>query len=222
MQRCNEFKTVFWSQYISIEKEFSSTIPYVSLSEENYGVYSNEYAKLLLQIGSEIDIALKYYCKILENNFTGNTMTQYHDLLMREDKIFAKQEIQCQFEKNIIIRPWSNWLDSRKSPYWWNAYNKVKHERNEIGVINGEKKQYFKFANLENTLHSLAALYHIWICSYYKLAVSEKEALLMPLPASRIFKAVGCKWEPNVLYGDFAVYLTNDECLHIEYGTPYN
>lgn len=223
MQSCDEFKKIFWNQYISIEKEFLDTIHYVALSEENYSVYSDEYAKLLLQIGSEIDIALKYYCKILDTSFEGERICDYKKSIRKCDKNFVKQEIQCLFEKSIRLYPWECWSANKGSPYWWTAYNKVKHCRNEVGIIEdkNEEKQYFKFANLKYTLHSLAALYHIWLCSYYQLAIAEGETLLLPLPASRVFKAAGSKWETTGFYGDFALYL-KDGCLYMEHGMPYN
>ncbi len=57
----------FWdyilrNYYILLEKEFAETLEYITLDADNYNVYSARYIKLLLQIGSEIDINAKLLC----------------------------------------------------------------------------------------------------------------------------------------------------------------
>lgn len=51
-----EFVNLYWKQYIMIEKEFRQTTKYVALDSINFKTYSDAYIKLLLQIGSEVDI----------------------------------------------------------------------------------------------------------------------------------------------------------------------
>jgi hypothetical protein len=43
-----------------IEKEFRKAMQYVSLSTDNANTYSDFLVKLILQIGSEIDVIIKY------------------------------------------------------------------------------------------------------------------------------------------------------------------
>jgi hypothetical protein len=52
-----------WYYFLSIEKDFVPTIDFVHLSSVNAKAYSNEYAKLLLLIGSEVDVIAKRLCK---------------------------------------------------------------------------------------------------------------------------------------------------------------
>lgn len=54
------------------------------------------------------------------------------------------------------MEPWKNWSDIT-APTWWTMYNKVKHHRMENDSTT--QRQYYKFANLENVLNALAALY---------------------------------------------------------------
>lgn len=56
---CKEFINTYWSQYILLEKEFVSTLHYLSLDRENEEAFSQAYLKLLLELGSEIDVAFK-------------------------------------------------------------------------------------------------------------------------------------------------------------------
>ena len=49
----------FWTHYIMLEKEFMATTGFVKVDTENYSTYSDAYAKLLLQIGSEVDVVAK-------------------------------------------------------------------------------------------------------------------------------------------------------------------
>lgn len=65
---------LYWNQYISIEKEFAETVNYVALAEDNYRTYSDAYIKIMLQLGSEVDIALKLYCQILDKQFYIKTL----------------------------------------------------------------------------------------------------------------------------------------------------
>ena len=51
-----EFTNLYWKQFLMIEKEFRRAIQYVALSSENFNTYSDFFAKVLLQIGSEIDV----------------------------------------------------------------------------------------------------------------------------------------------------------------------
>ena len=59
----------FWTHYIMLEKEFMTTILYVRIDKDNSNTYSDAYIKLLLQIGSEIDVVAKETCKLLNPKF---------------------------------------------------------------------------------------------------------------------------------------------------------
>ena len=45
-----------WSYYLQLETDFLNTLNYVEFAEDNFGVYSKEYAIQLLSICSEIDV----------------------------------------------------------------------------------------------------------------------------------------------------------------------
>ena len=74
---CDKFCEAFWAHYISIEKEFFKTTTYVTLNNDNNKTYSESYLKLLLAIGSEVDVTMKFYCSILNPKFSGDQICEY-------------------------------------------------------------------------------------------------------------------------------------------------
>lgn len=212
MSILDTFLNVYWDQYIMLEKEFYHTLHYVSLSEDNYNTYSSAFIKIILQIGSEVDIALKYYCKLLNDSFDGDKIYKYRLFLQKNDPDFCAQKIQC-LDSGIILEPWTKWMTSSEQPCWWTVYNKIKHCRDQLGTIENETKTYYKFANLKYALQGLSALYQTLIYSYYRHAKDEGETIITPLPGSRMFKLVGGRWDNVDFYGDEAFYIKNGDLI---------
>lgn len=216
---CEEFEKVYWNNYILIENEFRETLEYVKLSQDNFKTYSNKYIKLILQIGSEIDIFFKIFCMYLDKN-----SNKSYDNMPERIK-FVKNKYKLLLEQNVVIRsnnmefnPWSEIVEfNGEGLSWWKSYNKIKHERNSEVNINGEKKVAYKFANLENTLHILGALYQILSNYYIIQAKKENKELFVPLPGSRMFVLSGNIWE-NV---DFPIdhYVYVDSEMNLQYIT---
>lgn len=216
----NEFTNVYWSQYILVEKEFTSTLPYVSLSPENKKTFSFAYQKLLLEICSEIDVVFKQYCKILDSLFTGGCITKYYECIKEKDISYFTQGVHL-LNLDYIIYPWkiSEEEDSQyKSPFWWTAYNKVKHCRTSIGEIDGVQQEYYKFANQEYTLYAMAGWYQILVNIYLRLATQEEKKVKTPLPGSKLFKLDGNIWDSLDFWGNFALYLNDNGDIVYESG----
>ena len=214
MLTCNSFTDIYWAHYVSLEKEFLNTLKYVSLSNDNYSAYSETYSKLMLEIGSEIDVVLKIYCKLLQPTFNGNCITDYMTLISVSKAAFSTQEVSISTNE-VKVQPWINWSrsDGGISPFWWTAYNKIKHNRTGTGTINGVTKEYYKFGNQENTLLALAGLYQTLLHIYYELAISEHKKVLIPLPGSRIFELTGGPWSSIQFYRDYAFYVDNGSLI---------
>ncbi|MBQ3409667.1 MAG: hypothetical protein IJH12_10770 [Clostridia bacterium] len=212
---CDEFTNIYWNNYILIEKEFRETSKYVTLSDDNYDTYSTEYIKLLLQIGSEVDVLLKDFCSYIDKSFCGENMNEYRDCISTSYKDLFQQKVRVIHMKKDI-EPWDAML--KQQPIgWWTAYNKVKHERNQTNTIDGITKTSYKFANLRNTLMALGGLYQILLNYYLMLAQHENKHVLIPLPGSRIFKLIGNKWKSVNFVLDTAIYLDADNgCLYME------
>ncbi len=135
-----------WDYMRMIEREFVRTLDFVSLSDEHAKVHSNEYAKLLLLAGSEVDTLMSFVAShIAERPISGVKGCQ--TILCSHYKGFETVEISIP-RIDRTIRPFSAWSKKRTSPDWWVAYNNVKHDR----------YRNFHDANQENCLQAIAAL----------------------------------------------------------------
>lgn len=169
-----EFVNKIWNYYIVLEDEFIDTQKYVELDKNNFSAYSKTYIKLLLSIGSEIDILCKYTCKLLDKDSNASKMNQYRNEL-KHLKSISESQVYCE-QINEALCPWDAWTDE-KSPKWWRSYNNVKHDRLNTN--------YFRTGNLENVLISLSALYVLCRVSY------KHSYDLEPFPKSRLFEMNG-------------------------------
>lgn len=215
MLSCDKFIDIYWAHYISLEKEFASTLHFVPIDSINNNTFSEAYSKLILGIGSEVDVVLKEYCKTLQPSFHGDTIDHYRTLINVSEPDFCTQDVLVLIN-GTKVKPWLAWSNSIieagqtiSNPYWWKVYNKVKHKRTEIGTIALETKEYYKFATQNYTLLALAGLYQILIYIYYELATAEGKQAVTPLPGSRLFELTGQTWDANQFYRDIAVYVEN-------------
>ena len=205
-----EFCKVYWRHYIALEKEFRNTIEYVSLEVENYYTFSEAYLKLILQICSEIDITLKFFCRLLDENFNGKKIFEYAQCIKSKYSKLFDQTVENMNLKEKIV-PLKNLRNDTSKIDWWRVYNKIKHNRTDIVKIGSISQVSYKFANLKNTINALAALYQILMNIYYQLAKEEKEEILTPLPGSRFFTISGDFWDNITFYQDFALYIDVEE-----------
>lgn len=160
----------------------------------NWETFSDVYLKLLLQIGSELDIAFKEYCGSLDSDFVGKTIGIYRECIQRN-----------------------------KAPCWWTTYNKAKHERYSVAEIDGIQKHGFQFANQKYTIEALAGLFQILIYFYYDIAWEEEKKVVTPIPGSKLFTLVGGAWDSVDFFTDCAFYIDERGYLIYEYSQfPYH
>lgn len=207
---CEEFINTYWSQYILLEKEFAATLHYLSLDMENEEAFSQAYVKLLLELGSEIDVAFKQYCTNIDPSFNGKNMTDYQKCALANASDFIVQDVEEKITHRNL-HPWNEWTHiPRNAPYWWNAYNRIKHNRTEKSKINNVEKISYKFANQKYTLLALAGLYQILVYTYYKLAQDENKRIRTPMPGSRLFELKGGMWSAVQFWDEMAFYLDEE------------
>ena len=133
-----------------MENRFINAVNYVALNSDNYNTYSFEFVNLILLIGSELDVVMKYLSCIPEGtraniqNYAGDILATYPEIVTREVKIQGMAD---------TCKPFEGWNVDHPADYLvgWNAYNSVKHGR----VSN------LKEAKLINVLNLLACLYVI-------------------------------------------------------------
>ena len=176
-----EFKRNYLRQYCLIEKDFANTIDYVSISAVNYGTFSPAYLKILLSIGSEIDVLKDCVCKLLNTDMKHFSQVEpdFHSVLV---------EVRSE---EIVLTPWDT-TDS--VPTWWTVYNEVKHNRNESADRIDPLKRYYEYANLENVLSALAGLYSLELLAYKIVAEQNNEKVFVPCLRS-IFQVKNLYWK---------------------------
>ena len=210
------FSNQYWKQFLLLEKEFRKTTLYVALSIENNKTYSDFYAKLLLQIGSEVDVAAKLLCKEINSGTSAENIIKYRDEIMPVYPEIENVTIDCA---GIAIIPWKNWTTD--SPTWWKIYNGVKHNRGGVETYDGETKENYKFANLKTVSSALAGLYLLELYLYQRVTDREPQ-LDTPLPGSRLFKPKDHRWENKKAYRDTTFILEGEMLKQVvgdyEYG----
>jgi hypothetical protein len=121
--------TAYWHYFISLEKDFIRTLDFVDLAPANSDCFGDNFAKMILAIGSEVDVISKALC------FAINPASTAHNILHYRDEIAAAypqiHEASILVERtDLEITPWASWSpEVSKSPTWWTAYNNVKHDR---------------------------------------------------------------------------------------------
>jgi hypothetical protein len=138
----------FWEYYRDLERQFEDFLVYVPYLRGNEGTYSFRLANLILGIGAHIDSALKEIAKY------SNFPTKYPEMLnpkrkdgkprnptigdyypISEEYILPEKvaEFKCLPNRENIL-PFEKYCrksGKRELPYWWTAYNKVKHNFNK-------------------------------------------------------------------------------------------
>ena len=159
-----------WHYFISIESDFIETLDFVDLDPRNGVTFSNEYAKLLLLIGSEVDVVAKMICKGIPGQESAHRINGYYKALTSAFPGIESVEIDVD-RYSVAVKPWAFWkpgLTEKFSPPWWEAYNLVKHRRDEN----------FHQANQLNVLNGLCGLFALLLYFYRKVDLIE----LQPSP----------------------------------------
>ena len=156
----NEFMESFWRYYQSLENDFEHTTRYVSLNEKNFNTFSIEYARLLQAICSEIEIVLKQICEIDDEKYYN--IGDLAKKILGIDEKFLEHTIYLQKYSHDHIKPFKDDTNEHGVPFWWLAYDKIKHNR----------KLEMEESNLKCVLYALAGLY---FCEDYLLAKIAKE-----------------------------------------------
>lgn len=155
-----------WHYFLNLEQDFLKTIEYVEFDKQNALSFSNEYAKILLLVGSEIDVTAKLVCGKFAQGQKAENIIDYRVAITSTFKDIHTISVDIS-RYNLSIQPWTNWDPKiAKSPGWWQAYNNVKHDRENC----------FREANQENTIYALCGLFTLLLYLF------KDEAYLQPYP----------------------------------------
>jgi hypothetical protein len=186
----SEFKKTYWSYYLILENDLLSIEPYVALHSGNYHCFSNVFIKYYQAICSEVDVICRKYSEYIkeEKRLDGliKDISDYQRIICSHKPEIVNYTLHLLDDEECSITPWQSW--SSGAPTWWKKYNSIKHnrsEKNERGFYN------YQYANLENVLNSLAALYIIEKYFYTDLIASVTEVGKIPnynlRPRSKLF-----------------------------------
>lgn len=198
----DEFTKNYWRFYIFLENKFIKTLNYVELTRKNFKTYSIDYAHQLLSIGSELDSFLKIYCRF--NPQDRKTMKHHIDYLVDNYSDINLQKIYIP-TADIELIPYEKIRKfdpkTEKNPLdWWNAYNKVKHNRQ------GNLTQ----ASLGNVINALSALYLIEM-KYLQIITKDTEETDEPETDSNIFQLKNWKFHTPFILTQLNKYFANKE-----------
>ncbi|OCP09424.1 MULTISPECIES: hypothetical protein [unclassified Ensifer] len=118
-----------WHYFLALERDLIRTLDYVELHPDNADAFSNEYAKLLLLVGSEVDVVAKQLCRTVPGGDNANNILGYQQALTAAFPGIYSVDINIS-RYSMSFKPWQAWEEESNSPTWWKAYNEVKHERN--------------------------------------------------------------------------------------------
>ena len=194
----NVFVKSYWNYYLELEDQFIATKKFVEFDVSNFTTYSVEYLKLFQAVCSEIDVVAKILAEEYDVAFKKleNKNIQKWGYYL-QSAYPCLETISVLFNNEFSLYPWQNWkyekytdkngalryrlLQGKETPFWWTAYNKVKHERTshfKDGKVN------YSRANQKNLIYAFAALF-VLEKSYLESIEGETKT---PNSESKLFK----------------------------------
>lgn len=137
-----------WNYLLAIERDVSELSRYVEFDARNFECFSIEIARTLLACGAEVDVVCKGICAANNPRTRSDNIHAYRKEITKRYADISKFQVTLP-RYGLTLTPWDEWKRANGVPFWWTAYNKVKHQRHS---------EYHK-ANLKNALNSFAGLF---------------------------------------------------------------
>lgn len=135
-----------WRYLKILDDDIQQISRFIEPSASNLSSYSLELARLLMIATQECDVLLKAVCRNLGDT-SSNSESAYRQTLMGNMPSVAATKIAIE-PFSLQFSPFEDWI-SDKTPDWWTANNKIKHER----------IAYFERANLGNVLKAISGAF---------------------------------------------------------------
>lgn len=143
-----------WNYLLALEDDVVRLSRYIELTSANFSTYSLELARILFSAASEIDVVAKQLCRKLDENTRADGILRYREeIVLSYPKITEARVLLPKY--GLSLNPWEQWGENQ-SPFWWKAYNNVKHHRHTS----------YSEANLKNSLNATAALFILLLFFY--------------------------------------------------------
>ncbi len=157
-----------WNYLIALDADLAALSRYVEFSDQNFNCFSIEMARVLLAAAAEVDVVCKQLCQKVNPTTSAKCINAYRIELAAAFPAIPKFKVLIP-RFGLTLQPWDDWNKVNGVPFWWTAYNKVKHHRHT----------HYERASLENTLNAVAGLFVVVLHLYKeKAAVGE----LVPSP----------------------------------------
>jgi len=145
-----------WNYLLAIENDLTELSRYVDFDERNFGCFSIQIARVLLSASAEIDVVCKQICRNIDSQSNANSIHKYRDKIVSAYPAVPQFQVVMPFF-GLTLTPWDEWKNLQGIPFWWSAYNKIKHNRDT---------EYHQ-ASLKNALNAVAGLF-IMVLYLYK------------------------------------------------------
>ncbi len=146
-----------WNYFLYLEDDIANLSRWIEFTKNNFDCYSIELARLLMAACSETDVVAKRLCSIIDKDSRASSIHKYREVITNSCKRITSVQVEMP-RYGLTFTPWSSWNEEKVSPLWWNANNKVKHQRSD----------HFDKANLKNTLNAAAGLLILLVLYYSK------------------------------------------------------
>lgn len=158
-----------WNYLLAIERDLDEISRYVEFDQKNFDCFSIEIARVLLTSAAEVDVVCKQICKSINPKSKADKIHKYKaEIIPAFPDIPQFQIILPRF--GLTLTPWNEWNKADGVPFWWTAYNKIKHHRDS---------EYHQAA-LKNALNSVAGLF-VMVLYLYKDKAERGELIPSPL-----------------------------------------
>jgi hypothetical protein len=156
-----------WNYFLAIERDLDDLSRYVEFNEKNFNCFSVEIARILLASSAEVDVVCKQICRVINAQSTADNIEKYRGEIKEAYPSLPRLGVVLpRFGLRLV--PWDEW-NADGVPFWWTAYNKIKHHRDSE----------YERANLKNALNAVAGLFVMVLYLYKKKAQSGE---LLPTP----------------------------------------
>lgn len=137
-----------WRYCRLLEQELDEISVFIELSEKNFDTYSLKLMRLINSAISEFEVVAKVICLEINSdvNVENIKISKIRDIIVKAYPNILETEVRV-LDMNYVYQPFLDW-DKESRLEWWDAYNKLKHDRNN----------YFEKANLRIAIESVSVL----------------------------------------------------------------
>ena len=157
-----------WNYLLAIERDLDELSRYVEFNEKNFGCFSIEITRVLLASGAEVDVVCKQICRVINAKSSADSINKYRSEIKAAFPGIPQFEVLLP-RFGLRLKPWDEWRKADGVPFWWTAYNKIKHHRDS---------EYHR-AHLKNALNAVAGLF-VMLLYLYKDKAQLGELLPSP------------------------------------------